>query len=58
MITYNLFEFGEGFGYQIISDGNIIIQQEWDPDEPGLVLMTREIAETKAKRVIFRIEVG
>ena len=57
MITYNIFEIKEGFGYKILLNDNPIIVQEYDPDEPGFVLMSREMAEIKAKMILERIEV-
>ena len=55
MYTYKLFEINNGYGYNILWDENIFIHQEYEPDTDGYVVMTKELAEEKAKIIIKRI---
>lgn len=45
-----LFEIGEGWGYRV---GNVY--QEYDPDQPGDVPMSRERAQEMAEAVLARL---
>lgn len=45
-----IFETKDGYGYRVDR-----IYQEYDPDEPGFVPMTRERAEQAAAAVLARI---
>lgn len=55
MYTYELFEIEDGYGYDIIYDGNIIIHQEYEPSLSGFVIMTKEVAEENAIVIIKRL---
>lgn len=44
------FEVEQGFGYQV---GQVI--QDYDPEEPGFVVMSRERAEFLAAQVVNRL---
>lgn len=51
-----LFEVGDGCGYRIVDpNGLTCILQEFDPDEPGEMTMTREVAQEKAEVVLARL---
>lgn len=54
--TYELFEVGDGFGYNVLCGGSIIIAQEYAPDLSGFIVMTREEATANAEIIIGRLE--
>ena len=55
MYTYELFNINDGFGYNVLCENNIIINQEHEPDLEGFKIMSKERAEENAKIIISRI---
>lgn len=55
--SYELFSIENGFGYNILCDGSIIITQEYDPNLSGYSIMTEEYAKEQAEIVLKRLEV-
>lgn len=55
MYTYELFNINDGFGYNVLCENNIIINQEYEPDLEGFKIMSKERAEENAKIIISRI---
>jgi len=51
-----VFPVGEGFGYDILQDGVVIIHQEYDPDLPGFESMSEAEARAKADIVLQRVQ--
>ena len=55
MYTFQTYEVDGGYGFCIMADGNVIITQDFKPDEPGFVPMTFEEAEFGANAVLERL---
>lgn len=56
MYKIDLFKVENGFGYNILQDGNAIITQEFHPDLDGFVIMDEETAMNQAGIIIQRLE--
>ena len=55
MYTFQTYEVDGGYGFRIMADGNVIIIQDFKPDEPGFVPMTFEEAQSGANTVLERL---
>lgn len=55
MITYRLFDVPGGHGYEILRGDQVVMHQDFDPDEPGFIAMNEATARTKAEAVVARI---
>lgn len=56
MYTYELFEIENGYGFNILCDGSIIIKQEYMPDVDGYIIMTFDEAKEFANILLARIK--
>ena len=49
-MKYEVFPYGEGFGYNIYSDaGSVVVSQNFNPKEPGFVYMSEAVAAEMAQ---------
>ena len=55
MYTFKTYEVDGGYGFCIMADGNVIITQDFKPDEPGFVSMTLEEAAFGVNAVLERL---
>ena len=55
MYTYELFEVNDGFGFNILRDGNSVISQIYQPDTGGFILMDEETAISYANVILLRM---
>lgn len=56
MYTYELFEFENGFGFNILFDSSIIINQVYYPNKDGFRIMSHEEAIKEAQIVLERMD--
>ncbi len=54
-MDYELFEHASGWGYRIITNGNVSHYQEFDPEKPGETPMTYEKAQQYVQIVLARL---
>ena len=55
MYTYELFEVNDGFGFNILRDGNPVISQMYQPDTDGFIVMDEETAISYANIILLRM---
>ncbi len=53
--TIRVYQVEGGWEYDILSDGVVIIHQDFDPDAPGQEAMTQERANEAAAIVLARL---
>lgn len=60
VLTYEVFEHGDGFGYRVCADGNAVHEELYDPDQQAdygvVATMTADRASEAGSRHINRLK--
>lgn len=52
-ITSSVFATADGYGYRLLRDGRVWLEQLYDPEQPGYVAMTGERAAEAAAACLY-----